>query len=95
MHITGIHKSLYIITLVIDYSWITLVRDLAQQSNRRKELLAMIAIMERNGEVKVEFIQIDNGGQYRSTEVIEHLKKIGMVIKQIVSYHSRMNSVAE
>jgi hypothetical protein len=46
MHTTGIDKSLYILTLVDDYSRITLVRGLAQQSNAGKELLAMIVIME-------------------------------------------------
>jgi hypothetical protein len=65
MHITSIDKSLYMITLVDDYSRITLVRGLAQKSNAGKELLAIIAIMKRKGEVKVEMIQIDNGGEYR------------------------------
>jgi hypothetical protein len=61
MHTTGIDKSLYMIILVDDYSRITLVRGLAQKSNAGKELLAMIAIMERKGEAKVEMIQTDNG----------------------------------
>jgi hypothetical protein len=56
MRTTGIDKSLYMITLVDDYSRMTLVRGLAQKSNAGKELLAMIAIMERKGEAKVEII---------------------------------------
>jgi transposase InsO family protein len=81
---SGIDKSLYIITLVDDYSRMTLVRGLAQKSNAEKELLAIIAIMERKGEAKIEMIQTDNGGKYRSTELLEELKKKGITIKQTV-----------
>jgi transposase InsO family protein len=95
MRIIGIDKSLYMITLVDNYSRMTLVRDLAQKSNAEKELLAMIAIMERKGEAKVEMIQTDNGGEYRSTELLEELKKKGITIKQTVPYHSQTNPVAE
>jgi transposase InsO family protein len=95
MRTTGIDKSLYMITLVDDYSWMTLVRGLAQKSNTGKELLAMIAIMEKKGEAKVEMIQTDNGGEYRSTELLEELKKKGITIKETVPYHSQINPVAE
>jgi transposase InsO family protein len=95
MHTTGIDKSLYMITLVDDYSRMTLVRGLAQKSNAEKELLAMIAIMERKREARVEMIQTDNGGEYRSTELLEELKNKGITIKQTVPYHSQTNPVAE
>jgi hypothetical protein len=95
MRTTGIDKSLYMITLVDDYSRMTLVRGLVQKSNTGKELLAMIAIMERKGEAKVEMIQTDNGEEYRPTELLEELKKKGITIKQTVPYHSQTNPVAE
>jgi hypothetical protein len=63
------------ITLVDDYSRMTLVRGLAQKSNVGKKLLAMIAIMEGKGEPKFEMIQMDNGGEYQSTDLLEELKK--------------------
>jgi hypothetical protein len=88
MHTTSIDKSLYMITLVDDYSRMTLVRGLIQKSNTGTELLAMIAIMERKGEAKVEMIQTNNGGEYWSTELLEELKKKGTTIKQTVPYHS-------
>jgi transposase InsO family protein len=61
----------------------------------RVEVLVMIAIMERKGEAKIEMIQMDNGREYWSTELLEELKKKGIIIKQTVPYHSQINPVAE
>jgi hypothetical protein len=44
------------ITLVDEYSWITLVRGLVQKSNSVKELRAMIVIMDRKREMKIKII---------------------------------------
>jgi transposase InsO family protein len=95
IRITSIDKSLYMITLADDYSRMTLVRDLAQKFNAKKELLAIIAIMERKGKAKVEMIQTDNEGEYQSSELLEKLKQKGITIKQTVSYYSQTNPVTE
>jgi dihydroxyacetone kinase DhaKLM complex PTS-EIIA-like component DhaM len=95
MRITSIDKSLHMITLVDDYSWMTSVRGLAQKSNIGKELLTMIAIIERKREAKVEMIQTDNGGEYWSIALFEELKKKEIIIKQTVPYYSQTNPVAE
>jgi IS30 family transposase len=91
MRIPGIDKLLYMITLVNDYSRLTLVKCLEQQSNAGKELLAITVIMEKKKETKVEIIQMDNGGEYRSTERLEELNKNGITIQQTIIYHSQTN----
>lgn len=88
-------QHIYLITLVDDFSRLTLVRTIAAKSDTANELLSMIAALETSAGAKVKSLKTDNGGEYRSDHLMHELKMKGIEIKQTVPYHSQTNPVAE
>jgi hypothetical protein len=57
--------------------------------------MEVIKIAEAMTGEKLLFLQSDEGGEFRNSELLEEFKKNGIVIKQTVPYHSQTNPVAE
>jgi hypothetical protein len=57
-------------------------------------VMEVINIAEAMTEKKILFLYSDKGGEYCNLKLLEEFKKNSMVLKQIVLYHSQMNSVA-
>lgn len=88
-------KHLYMISLVDDFSRMTLVRSILHKSNAANELLSMISAFETSTGKRTQALKTDNGGEYRSNFLVTELKKRGIMIKETVPHHSQTNPVAE
>jgi transposase InsO family protein len=57
--------------------------------------MEVINIAEAMRGKKLIIFQSDKGGEFRNSKLLEKSKKNRIVMKQIIPYHSQMNSVAE
>jgi hypothetical protein len=81
-------KNRYILNIVDDYSRIIFTRGLRSKNEAGKHVMEVIKIAEAMTGEKLLFLQSDEGGKFRNSELLEEFKKNGIVIKQPVPYHS-------
>jgi len=91
----GVIHQRYICTLIDEYSQFTMLRSLPSKAEAPATLLDMIAAMETQTGYKAKNLKTDNGGEYRSAELLHHLRAKGISLKETVAYHSQTNAIAE
>lgn len=85
----------YFITLVDDFSRLTLTRAISHKSEAAGAVKEMVHQLQRQTRCSIKEIRTNQGGEYRSNEFLEWVKLNGIVIRPTVPYHSQTNSVAE
>jgi len=95
MEIQGVAHQQYICTLIDEYSWFTMLRSLTSKAEAPAALLDMIAAMETQTGRKAKNLKTNNGGEYRSAELLRHLQAKGISLKETVTCHSQNNTIAE
>jgi hypothetical protein len=72
-----------------------MLRGLSSKAEAPAALLEMIAAMETQTGRKAKKLKTDNGGEYRSAELLRCLRAKGISLKETVAYHSQTNAIAE
>ena len=87
--------SRYTISLIDDYSRMTMVRTLNSKDLTATVLPEMLNIFERLFNCSVAVLRTDNGGEYRSKVLVTALKSRGITLEYSVPHHSETNPIAE
>jgi len=95
MEIKGVAHQRYICTLIDEHSRFTMLRSLPSKAEAPAALLDMIAAMETQTGYKAKNLKTDKGGEYRSAELLRHLRAKGISLKETVAYDSQTNAIAE
>lgn len=91
----GINGARYFITLIDDFSRYTMVATLAHKHEAGTKVLEMINLLETRIASKVQALQTDNAGEYRSKALLTELARRGIQVKETIAHHSETNPVAE
>jgi hypothetical protein len=95
METQGVNGQWYICTLIDEYSRFTMLRTISSKAEASAALIDMISAIETQTGHQAKTIKADNGGEYRSTELLQYLRTKGISLKETFPYHSQTNAVAE
>jgi transposase InsO family protein len=95
METQGVSGQRYIYTLINEYSRFTMLRTISSRAEASAALIDMITAIETQTGHQAKTIKTDNGGEYRSAELLQYLRTKGISLKETVLYHSQTNAVAE
>ena len=87
--------SKYTISLIDDYSRMTMVRTLNSKDLTATVLPEMLNMFERLFNCSVAVLRTDNGGEHRSKALAVTFKTRGIILEHSVPHHSETNPIAE
>lgn len=93
--VQSINGQRYYVTLVDDFSRITMTRAIKQKSDVARDLKVMIEKFESLFNCRVAELKTDFGGEYGSKDLGQWLESKGISKKPTVAYHSETNAIAE
>src|SRR5579871_6825328 len=95
MKTTSIGNAKYFILFIDDYSRMTAVYFLKNQSNAFNKFQEYKVYVENFHNSKIKRLQSDNSKEYTSNKFIEYLKDSGIQHEQTISYTPQQNGVSE
>jgi hypothetical protein len=72
-----------------------MTRAIATKDKAGYIMMEIIKAAEVMTNQKVAYLQTDEGGEFRSKELLREIQKRGITVKQTIPYHSQINPVAE
>jgi hypothetical protein len=95
MAVTTPSGNRYVLTLIDDFSRLTVIYLLKQKSETAGKIMEYVRMTENLCGKKMEVIRSDNGGEYTSKELREFYKAEGIQCQLTVPYSPQQNGVAE
>src|SRR5579871_4097364 len=95
MKTISIGNTKYFMLFIDDYSRMTAVYFLENQSNVFNKFQEYKAYVENFHNLKIKQLQSDNSKEYTSNKFIEYLKDSGIQHEQTVPYTPQQNGISE
>lgn len=92
---TTVTGKKYFITLVDDFSRLTITKAITAKSEASQTVQEMIAQLQKQTGCTTREIRTDHGGEYKSAAFLGWLRTNGITVRPTVAYHSQTNGVPE
>lgn len=87
--------SRYFQTIIDDFSHFVTVRLLRTKDQASQNLMDYIQNLERQQNIKVKAVRVDNGGEYTTNDFKEYCRKKGIKLEYTIPYTPQENGTAE
>ena len=95
MPVTSLGGSNYFLTLLDDFSKLSVVRPLAHKSDTAAAIKETIALLQTQSGHKLRRLRCDNGSEFINSNLIAYCKDNGIKLETTVRYTPEQNGAAE